>query len=158
MFITFYTNVFFYLKKNTSKLIAKFLKSEGNFLLLYHALRWRKLISCVCQAAMRALQATGSCYHSQVQHADKLMMTANPGQTLGFYCVHMKTCICMRVSPACRQRFVNDCRDCRHTWDSFRFPTTRQEVYKTKREALRQKHPLCSECRCNISQDKASSV
>jgi len=31
---------------------------------------------------MRALQATGSCYHSQVRHADKPMMTAEPGRCL----------------------------------------------------------------------------
>lgn len=53
------------------------------------SLCWRKLISWVCQAAMRALQATGSCYHSQVRHADKLTMTAEPSQGVCAYaCVH----------------------------------------------------------------------
>lgn len=46
---------------------------------------------------------------------------------------------CVRVAPARIQKFVNGCRDCRHTWDSSGFQTTGdktggREAYK--REGL----------------------
>lgn len=39
---------------------------------------------------MRALRATGSCYHSQVRCADKLTMTAEPSQGV---CEHACACV-----------------------------------------------------------------
>lgn len=37
------------------------------------------------------------------------------------------------VSPAWRQKFVNGCRDCRHTWDSSRFQTTSDKTGRRER-------------------------
>lgn len=54
----------------------------------------RKLISWVCQVAMRGLQATGSCYHSQVWIADKPTITA--GAKVVWVCV---CCARMWVFP-----------------------------------------------------------
>lgn len=126
----------------------------------------RKLISWVCQAAMKALQATGSCYHSQVRRADKPTMTAEPGM-----------CVCVR--PLCARRTAYACvfprpedrnlsmaaeivsipeippdskqQDRRHMRE-------REGEKEREREAFCQSYPFCIEHRCNISQDKGSSV
>ena len=119
---------------------ASWLKSD---LCSLRSLCRRKLIFWVCQTAMRALRAAGSCYHSQVRHADRLTMTAEPGRGVCMYVrgcdVHTRARVCVCVAPARRQKFVNGCRDCRHTWDSSGFQTTGdktggREAYK--REGL----------------------
>lgn len=90
------------------------------------ALCTRKLISWVCQAAMR-----GSGYRSQVQR-----WQADDDSRVRF--------------PSRRQKFVIGCRDCRHTWDSWRFQTPSDKTGGRGR--------LCSLHRCRMSQDKGLSV
>lgn len=119
------------------------IKSEVNLLLSRYALFWRKLISWVCQAAMRERRAMGSCYHSQVRHADKLM-TAESSQDLCAPYMHMRACLCVCVSPAWRQKFVNGFRDCRHTQDSSRFQTTSDKTGRRERLCAKAIHSALS--------------
>jgi len=141
-----------------------------------HAPCWRKLISWVCHTAMRALRATGSCYHSQVRYADKLTMTAEPS--------HRCVCVCVRicVCPLCALESVYVCvlpqpedRNLSMAAEivsipeippDSKQPATRREGERGMREREREREreascqicPLCNEHRCNISQDKGSSV
>lgn len=77
--------------------------------------------------------------------------------------LHIAKCVRARFPPgAWRQKFVNGCTDCRHSWDSSRFQTTSDKMGGRKRPLERaaccQSYPLWNERRCNISQDKGSSV
>lgn len=45
----------------------------------------------------------------------------------------VRACMCACVSPAWRQKFVNGCGDCRHTWDSSRFQTTSDKTGGSER-------------------------
>lgn len=131
------------------------------------SLCWRKLISWVCQAAMRALQATGSCYHSQVQHADKLTMTAEPSQGVCTYmCVHYAHMwVCVRVCfPGPEDRSLSMAAEIvgiPGIPPDSKQPVTRQEGERglwERERAFCQSYPLWNGHRCNISQDKGSSV
>lgn len=75
-------------------------------------------------------------------------------------CVHCAhTRVSMRASPARRQKFVNGCRDCRDAWDSSRFQTTSDKKGERMKQRERAFLPkFSSQHRCNISQDKDSSV
>lgn len=48
-------------------------------------------------------------------------------------------CVCVHVSPAWRQKFVNGCRDCRHTLDSSGFPTATDKTERHIRERERER-------------------
>lgn len=135
------------------------------------SLCWRKLISWVCQAAMRALQATGSCYHSQVRHAGTLTSWRwQPSRAK--VCVRTRasitrTCECVRscVSPGLKTEICQWPQRLSAYLGFLQIPNNQwqdrreKEAYERERErAFCQSYPLWNGHRCNISQDKGSSV
>lgn len=137
-----------------------------HLLLCQYSFCWRKLISWVCQAAMKALQPAGSCYHSQVQSADKSTMTAPPSQFVCMHtCVHyvhtgvrarvcfpgLKTEICQWVRRL--SAYLGFLQIPNNQWQDWE-----NEVLERERELSAKVIHFGTDHRCNISQDKGSSV